>query len=118
MSTQNEPDANAITALVALILWTGVCDASRLMIIVGYCVQKLLLQRKAIEGGWDNANIICGVDISTIHAAQGRERRIVIVGITRMGLNPQKHPWSAHNGSMSQPVEQKTLCILLATNHR
>lgn len=49
-STQNEPEADAITALVALILWTDVCDASQLMIIVGYRAQQLLLKKRPLQG--------------------------------------------------------------------
>ena len=44
-----------------------------------------MLEKKAVEGGWHHANIVCGLDISTVHAAQGREKSVVILGLTRMG---------------------------------
>ena len=84
---------------MALILWTGYCDASKIKVIVGYRAQKRILQERAVRGGWDMASITNGVELSTVHAAQGRESHVVL----NCGDDPNGAKYS-HKPSWSVPA--------------
>lgn len=82
-SASNKAEVSCIVTLVKALLATGTVDPSDIMIVVGYREQLYLLRSVAKTGRWDYQQICDAVGLRTVHASQGREKRIVITGLSQ-----------------------------------
>ncbi|KAK5203522.1 Helicase MOV-10 [Exophiala xenobiotica] len=80
-STKNSAECSCVEAIIKALLYSGVCDSHDIMIIAPYRDQLDELQKMAARGGWDKASMAGGIELNTVHGAQGRERRVLHVQV-------------------------------------
>ena len=84
-SSYSREEESCIAALNTILLSTGACDIHHILIMTGFRAQIKNIQRLAKEGGWSAKNLEATAWVTTVQAAQGSERKITILGLTKSG---------------------------------
>ena len=84
-SSYSREEESCIAALNTILLSTGACDIHHILIMTGFRAQNKNIQRLAKEGGWSAKNLEATAWVTTVQAAQGSERKITILGLTKSG---------------------------------
>jgi hypothetical protein len=84
-SSFSTPELSLIRATVKALVFTGVCDLNHIMLLSGYRAMCSKIREDAREGGWDPRHLEATADVRTVHSAQGSEKRVIILNLTKSG---------------------------------